>query len=62
MSFIFEQENVKDSELPEQLLKIIGTTHVFQIRMGSYFESRGRQSFTANKILKPVVKVVNYVV
>ncbi|KAK2459163.1 replication protein A 70 kDa DNA-binding subunit B [Trifolium repens] len=50
-------ENVKDSELPEQLLKIIGTTHVFQIRMGSYFESRGRQSFTANKILKPVVKV-----
>jgi hypothetical protein len=42
MSFIFEQENVKDYEPPEQLLKIIGTTHVFQIRMGSYFESRGR--------------------
>ncbi|WJX57513.1 hypothetical protein P8452_43065 [Trifolium repens] len=54
-------ENVKDYELPEQLLKIIGTTHVFQIRMGSYFESRGRQSFTANKILKPIVKVVNFV-
>ncbi|MCI03003.1 replication factor A protein, partial [Trifolium medium] len=45
------------SELPGQLLNIIGSTHVFQVRMSSYFESRGRQSFTANKILKPTVKV-----
>ncbi|GAU30598.1 hypothetical protein TSUD_392890 [Trifolium subterraneum] len=48
--------NDRDSDLPGQLRKIIGSTHVFQVRMSSYFESRGRQSFTANKILKPIVK------
>ncbi|GAU40320.1 hypothetical protein TSUD_64860 [Trifolium subterraneum] len=48
--------NDRDSDMPGQLLKIIGSTHVFQVRMSSYFESRGKQSFTANKILKPIVK------
>jgi aminopeptidase N len=62
MSFIFEQGNVKDSELPRQILNIIGTKHVFQVKMSSYFESPRRQSFTPNKILKSIVKVVNYVV
>ncbi|CAJ2679390.1 unnamed protein product [Trifolium pratense] len=52
-----ENGNEGSSELPEQLLNIIGTTHVFQVRMSSYFESRGRRSFTANKILKPTVKL-----
>jgi hypothetical protein len=61
MPSIFEQGNDRDSDLPGQLLKIIGSTHVFQVRMSSYFESRGRQSFTANKILKPIVKVFSNV-
>ncbi|KAK2400766.1 replication protein A 70 kDa DNA-binding subunit B [Trifolium repens] len=52
-----ENGNVKDSELPGQILNIIGTKHVFQVKMSSYFESRGRQSFTPNKILKSIVKV-----
>jgi hypothetical protein len=39
MSFIFEQGNVKDSELPREILNIIGTKHVFQVKMSSYFET-----------------------
>ncbi|XP_057444087.1 uncharacterized protein LOC130736263 [Lotus japonicus] len=46
-----------DLDLPPQLLKTIGSSHVFQIKMSTYFESHGRQSFTANKLLKPVVKI-----
>ncbi|XP_045817402.1 replication protein A 70 kDa DNA-binding subunit A-like [Trifolium pratense] len=52
-----ENGNGGDSELPGQLLNIIGSTHVFQVKMSSYFESLGRQSFTANTILKLNVKV-----
>ncbi|WJX11339.1 hypothetical protein P8452_01964 [Trifolium repens] len=52
-----ENGNVKDSELPREILNIIGTKHVFQVKMSSYFETPGRQSFTPNKILKSIVKV-----
>ncbi|CAJ2672419.1 unnamed protein product [Trifolium pratense] len=51
-----ETENVV--AIPHQLQRIIGTTHIFHIKMKSYFEGRGRQSFTVNRIVKPTVKVV----
>ncbi|XP_039689008.1 replication protein A 70 kDa DNA-binding subunit C isoform X2 [Medicago truncatula] len=47
----------RDSDLPKQLQHIIGSKHIFQVKLSSYFERRGVQSFTAHKILKPVVKI-----
>ncbi|RHN61290.1 putative nucleic acid-binding protein [Medicago truncatula] len=51
----------RDSDLPKQLQHIIGSKHIFQVKLSSYFERRGVQSFTAHKILKPVVKVFSYI-
>ncbi|AET02330.2 replication factor-A carboxy-terminal domain protein [Medicago truncatula] len=47
----------RDSNLPKQLQHIIGSKHIFQVKLSSYFERRGIQSFTAHKILKPIVKI-----
>ncbi|KAK2385286.1 replication protein A 70 kDa DNA-binding subunit B [Trifolium repens] len=52
-----ENETEDGSSIPHQLKKIIGTIHIFQIKMKSYFEGRGRQSFTVSRIVKPKVKV-----
>ncbi|KAK2434726.1 replication protein A 70 kDa DNA-binding subunit A [Trifolium repens] len=44
-----ENEIENGSSIPHQLKRIIGTIHIFQIKMKSYFEGRGRQSFTVEK-------------
>ncbi|WJX58238.1 hypothetical protein P8452_43712 [Trifolium repens] len=51
-----ENETEDGSSIPHQLKRIIGTIHIFQIKMKSYFEGRGRQSFTVSRIVKPKVE------
>ncbi|KAK2361250.1 replication protein A 70 kDa DNA-binding subunit B [Trifolium repens] len=52
-----ENETENGSSIPHQLKRIIETIHIFQIKMKSYFEGRGRQSFTVSRVVKPKVKV-----
>ncbi|GAU25168.1 hypothetical protein TSUD_150670 [Trifolium subterraneum] len=52
-----DKETDNDLAIPHQLQKIIGTTHVFQIKIKSYFEGHGRQSFIVDRIVRPKVKV-----
>ncbi|KAL6521410.1 hypothetical protein OROGR_017979 [Orobanche gracilis] len=51
-----ENETENGSPIPHQLQRLIGTTHIFQVRMNSYFEGRGRQSFTVSRVVKPKVE------
>ncbi|WJX72623.1 hypothetical protein P8452_56479 [Trifolium repens] len=52
-----ENETENGSSIPHQLKRIIGTIHIFQIKMKSYFEGRGRQSFTVSRVVKPKVRL-----